>query len=79
MVIFRVCESVCVCDGPFLLRDHVLLLLEKLRDGVSFCRGFWGEGYLQRLLGLHQPLRRIRGVLHPGQQPQVEGQHQSPR
>lgn len=68
-----------VSDSPFLLRNYILLLLEKPRDGVSFCRSFWGEGHLQRLLCLHQSLQRIRGVLYSRQLPQMEGQHQSSR
>lgn len=66
-------------DSPSLRRDYLLLFLEKPRDGVSFCCSFWGEGYLQWLLRLHQSLQRIRGVLYSGQQPQMEGQHQSSR
>lgn len=56
-------------------RDHVLLLLEE--PGVAFALrcDVRREDHLQRLLGLHQPLGRICGVLHQTKLSTLESKH----
>lgn len=61
----------------FFFRDYLLFLLEKPRGRVSFRCSLRRKSYLQRLLRLHQHLRRVRGVLHSRQQLQMEGQNRS--
>lgn len=74
---YNLADFLVLTPDFFFFRDYLLFLLEKPRGRVSFRCSLRRKSYLQRLLRLHQHLRRVRGVLHSRQQLQMEGQNRS--